>query len=266
MPADPRDVLARPAPSPDVVLRRGSAPDDLVDVHLPPSRDPAPLLVLLHGGFWRQEYDRRHTRALAAALRDEGYVVATPEYARTGGAGGWPRTFDDVADVRERLAGLLADVVPGRVADGPPVVVGHSAGGQLALWWSLTGSAEPVVALAPVGDLARAHAEELGGGAVAALLDGSPAEQPQRYAAVDPAVLLPSRAIPATVLHGTDDRQVPVEHSRGLAGVHLVELPGTDHFALIDPLSPAWPHVLAAVLAEGRAPGGTDDQPLASGP
>jgi acetyl esterase/lipase len=253
--ADPRSVLTRAAPPPDAVLRLGATAEQVVDVHLPASRTPAPLLVLLHGGFWRQEYDRRHTRPLADALRGEGFVVATPEYRRTGGTGGWPATFDDVADVRRRLPQLLAEVVPGRVSGAPPVLVGHSAGGQLALWWSLTGAAEPVVALAPVADLHRAHAEHLGDGAVAALLGGSPAEHPDRYAATDPAGLLRQRSAPVTVLHGTDDAQVPVEHSRGLTGVHLVELPGVEHFALIDPLSAAWPHVVAAARRRAEPPG-----------
>jgi len=197
---------------------------------------------------------------MAEDLRERGYLVATPEYRRTGDAGGWPATFDDVAAVREQLPHLLADILPGRVADELPVLVGHSAGGHLALWWSLTGTAEPVVALAPVADLTRAHAEDLDGGAVAALLGGSPEEHPERYAAADPARLLRERRIEAIVLHGTADEQVPVEHSRGLSGVRLRELPRVDHFALIDPLSAAWAPVLAAI-GEASGPSG---HPLAS--
>lgn len=244
---DPRAVLQQSGADPDTVLRYGPDADHLVDVHLPRSRTPARLVVLLHGGFWRQAYDRRHTRPMAGALCDEGYLVVTPEFRRTGGAGGWPATFDDVASVRDRLPDLLAEVLPDRVAVGEPVVVGHSAGGHLALWWSLTGSGGPVVALAPVADLERADAEDLDHGAVAELMGGSPSDVPQRYAAGDPAALLRRRSVDATVLHGTDDEQVPIAHSRGLTGVHLVELPGVEHFALIDPASAAWEHVLAAV-------------------
>lgn len=238
---------------PDAVLRYGDHPEHVVDVHLPlgPTR-PSPLVVLLHGGFWRQQYDRRHIRPMAQALRAEGYVVATPEYRRSGGAGGWPKTFDDVAAVRVRLPALLAGLVPHRVAAAPPLLLGHSAGGHLAMWWALTAPATEVagvVALAPVADLARAHADRLDGDAVAALMGGSPSEHPERYAAADPAALL-RRAVPVppiTLLHGTDDRQVPVAHSRDLPGVSYVELPGVDHFALIDPLSAAWPRVVSAL-------------------
>lgn len=252
-------MLTREAEAPDAVLRLGGHPDQVVDVHLPTprlgSRRPAPLVVLLHGGFWRAEHDRCHTRPMAVALREHGYAVATPEYRRTGADGGWPATFDDVASVRSNLPGLLAEALPGLVASAPPVVMGHSAGGQLALWWALTGRSEHtdrVVALAPVADLARAYAEDLGDGAVGDLLGGSPATHPDRYAAADTAVLLRRWTGPRpVVVHGDADLQVPVAHSRDLAGVELVELSATDHFAVIDPLSPAWPHVLRAV--QGRS-------------
>ena len=250
---DPRAVLSRPAPEPDAVLRYGEHRDHVVDIHLPPGpAAPRRLLVVLHGGFWRQAYDRRHTRPMAHALRDAGYVVATPEYRRTGGDGGWPATFDDVAALRDRLGDLVRGALPDHVAPGPVVLVGHSAGGHLAMWWALTattGDAGPVVALAPVADLARAHADDLDGGAVAALMGGGPHQHPDRYAAADPAALLRAghQHPPITVLHGTDDHQVPIGHSRGLPGVALVELPGVEHFALIDPLSAAWPHVTSAL-------------------
>ena len=244
--------------APDLVLRYGAGSDALVDVHLPASRTPAPLVVVVHGGFWRDAHDRVHTRPMADAVRDLGYVVATPEYRRTGGGGGWPATFDDLASVRRQLPGLLAGAVPGRVAADSTVLVGHSAGGHLALWWSLTGAGEPVVALAPVADLARAYAEDLDGGAVAALLGGSPGEHPDRYAAADTARLLASSAAPArvVVVHGTEDRQVPYAHSRDLAGVELVTLEGSGHFELIDPSSSQWPAVTRAVrrLAGASAP------------
>lgn len=235
--------------APDLVLRYGTGSDALVDVHLPPSRTPAPLVVLVHGGFWRDAHDRFHTRPMADALRDLGYVVATPEYRRTGSGGGWPATFDDVVSVRQALPDLLAGAVPGRADAGRTVLVGHSAGGHLALWWSLTGARDPVVALAPAADLARAYAEDLDGGAVAALLGGSPDEHPHRYAAADTARLLSSVTDPprVVVLHGTEDRQVPYAHSRDLAGVELVTLEGSGHFELIDPASPQWPAVTRAV-------------------
>jgi acetyl esterase/lipase len=255
MPAHSRGVLTRVADGPDAVVRYGDRSDQLVDLHLPPDDvATAPVLVVLHGGFWRHEWDRRHTRPMAEALRGQGWIVVTPEFRRTGGDGGWPATFDDIATVRERLPDLVHDAIGRRDVD-PVTLLGHSAGGQLAMWWALTApdatTIRRVVALAPVPDLARAHAERLDGDAITALLGGGPDEVPDRYAATDPARLLsPQGHPPIVVLHGADDDRVPAAHSRDLAGVTYVELPATGHFDLIDPLSTAWPRVLDVLRVE----------------
>ena len=79
---EPRDVLKRPAAPPDAVLRYGRSGRSVVDLRLPvrAAGDPlARLVVLLHGGFWRIEYDRVHSRPLADGLAAAGWAVATPE-------------------------------------------------------------------------------------------------------------------------------------------------------------------------------------------
>ncbi|WP_283137417.1 alpha/beta hydrolase family protein [Rhizohabitans arisaemae] len=288
---DPREVLTRSAPPPDLVIRYGSWPDHIIDVRLPHTEAPAPLVVLLHGGFWRAEYDRTHTWPMAAALAERGYVVCTPEFRRIGHeGGGWPGTFDDVAAAVDALLGQEAEDAEApqgeAEAEGEPrrtgglliravgrdrvdlqraVVIGHSAGGHLALWSAARhrlpkGSPgfreEPlpirgVVALAAVCDLGAGSALGLDDGAVDELLGGSPEERGERYDAADPSRLVPYD-LPVVLVHGALDEQVPVGQSRGFAAaagglVELRELPATEHFGVIDPLSPAWPHVLAAV-------------------
>ncbi|RJL32458.1 alpha/beta hydrolase [Bailinhaonella thermotolerans] len=262
---DPREVLTRPAPPPDLTVAYGAHPDQVIDVRLPPA-SPRAVVVMLHGGFWRPEYDRAHTAPMTSALAAEGYVACTPEYRRSG----WPETLDDVAAALDALPGLLAAVWPGDGSPaGPPVVLaGHSAGGQLALWsaarhrlpaprWRreepppVTG----VLALAPVCDLGRASRLRLDGDAVDAFLGGSPHVHPPRYAAADPARLRPYD-LPVVILHGDLDVQVPVTLSRDFAragrDVTLRELRGVEHYGLIDPLSEAWPRVLSAVAELAR--------------
>jgi acetyl esterase/lipase len=248
-------VLTRPGARPDAVVRYGDHVEQVLDVHLPVVDDgPAPAVFLVHGGFWRQEYDRLHTRSLAQALANAGWGVVTPEYRRTGGDGGWPETFDDVATALERIR-LLTDVVPDRLHLDTVTLLGHSAGGHLAMWLALRRDrpAFPrirrAVALAPVSDLIDGHRRGVGEGAVAALMGGAPEDMPEAYAEADPAALLPGD-VDVRVLHGDEDQQVPVDMSRAHAGtgsVTYVELPGVDHHALIDPLSDAWPHVTAAL-------------------
>lgn len=234
---------------PDATLRYADHADGLVDVHLPggsPPTDPAtPLVVLVHGGFWRTTYDRRHTRPLARALAERGAVVATPEYRRVGadGDGGWPTTGDDVRRAVDALPGLLASI---GVSTGPLRLTGHSAGGHLVLWLAATGvDAERVVPLAPVCDLGEAVRLHLGNGATTDLMgDLDPA-------VADPMVLLAERpGTTVTIVHGEADDVVPLSLSRGLVAAHPwigLEVVEGDHFVVIEPDSAAWPVVAAAL-------------------
>lgn len=235
---------------PDAVVRYGDHDLAVVDLHLP-ANPAGTLVVLIHGGFWKQEYDRTHTRAQARALAEAGCVVATPEYRRVGGGGGWPTTATDVEHAVAALPGLLDGLgVPWQRA----VLTGHSAGGHLALWLlsrSLPVAFEVVVPVAGVVDLVRAEELDLGGGAVTRFLDGADP------AAADPMTLLgeaPAAAV--RMVHGTADDTVPVELSRNFVASHpwaeLDELPGVDHFAFLDPADPAWAAVVRALLAEGQ--------------
>lgn len=282
----PDDVLTRPAPPPDLVINYGSDPEHVADVRLPAvppagGSPPAPLVVFLHGGFWRVAFDRTHTGPMAAALAALGYAVCVPEFRRTGQpGGGWPGTFDDVAAAVDRTPALVREAAgPDVIADGPVLLAGHSAGGHLALWaagrhllrpdsaWHIaTPSARGVVVLAGATRLADCYDQGLGDGAAADLIGGGPAQYPQRYRDADPAGLLPL-GCPVRLVHGALDDVVPLAMSRAYAGTSrdagddttMTELPGASHVDLIDPLSPAWPHVLAAFLAlapAGRVPSG----------
>ena len=268
----PDDVLTRPAPAPDLVIRYGTGPEHVADVRLPKNRTaaaarPAPLVIFLHGGFWRVAYDRSHTAPMATALAAAGYAVCVPEFRRTGQpGGGWPGTFDDVAAAVDRSPALVRDAAgPGVIADGPPLLAGHSAGGHLALWaagrhrqgpdsaWRSAPEARGVVVLAGVSGLADCSEQGLGDGAAAALMGGGPADFPRRYRDADPAALLPLGR-PVRLVHGSLDDVVPASMSSHYAAIGratgddtaATEVPGVSHVDVIDPLSPAWPHVMAA--------------------
>jgi acetyl esterase/lipase len=277
------DVLTRAAPPPDLTVSYGPGHDHVADVRLPssavpssPARlRPAPLVLFLHGGFWRAAYDRAHTGPLAAALAAVGFAVCTPEFRRTGQpGGGWPGTFDDIATAVDTLPGLVRDAAGADVISGQPVVVaGHSAGGHLALWTAARHRLPPdapwhaeqpriagVVALAAVSDLTACYAMRLGHGAVVPLLGGGPSQYRERYQMTDPMRLLPL-GCPVRLIHGTADDVVPCSLSTGFlaqgraAGdeVSLAELPGAGHFDVIDPLSDVWPRVVAAFASLVRS-------------
>jgi pimeloyl-ACP methyl ester carboxylesterase len=214
-------VLTRRVREPDATWRYGEAAEHVADHY--EGLGGRPPIVLVHGGFWRPDYDRAHLRPLAVALADRGHPVLSLEYRRVPG------------DPDATLTDLLAahDALPWP----DPIVVGHSAGGHLALL--LAGHrGRRCVALAPVADLLRAEALDLDGGAVRDFLGGAA----ETRADLDPTRLGPV-AVPATLLHGEQDGLVPPDLSRSCAeatGSRLVILPGAGHFAVIDPASTAW--------------------------
>lgn len=243
-------MLGLRGPDPERSYFYGEHPDQVIELWGVGARPSAPLVVLVHGGFWRPEYDRVHLRTLAGAVRATGAVVASLEYRRVPG-----RPDVLTGDVRAGLA--LAIAVWRDLGSGAPgcTVVGHSAGGHLALW-AATAAADGIthtVALAPVADLRLAHRLDLDGGAVAAFLGAGP----DGRADLDP-VRCAAPARPVTVVHGTDDGRVPVELAHRYHAAHpgtgLRILPGTGHFELIDPRSAAWP-VLRDLLERGPAEG-----------
>jgi acetyl esterase/lipase len=247
------NVLTRPAPPPDVVLRYGDDPEHVIDLRLP-AGVAGKLVIFLHGGFWRAAFDRSHTGPLAADLASRGYAVACVEYRRAGQpGGGWPGTLDDV----ERALAALPALVRPHCDPAGAILAGHSAGGHLALLNARTPGLAGVVALAPVADLSAAYHAGIGAGAVANLLGGGPDDVPDRYDRADPARQGPL-PVRTEIVHGDLDDKVPLEiavrYADAVAGsrCRLRVLHGEDHFGVIDPLSTAWPHVLEA-LASLRA-------------
>jgi acetyl esterase/lipase len=208
-------------------LRYGTRRGQVGELWWPsPESRPAgdlPVVVLVHGGFWRAPYTKTLMRGLARSITEHGWVAWNIEYRRVGffgGGGGWPNTFDDVAaavEVLEAQPGLDLERV---------VTCGHSAGGHLALWLAArAGLAEGspdgpvrvpvrgVVALAGVSDLELAYELDLGRGAVSGLLGGGPDVVPERYASASPAARLPL-GVPQVLVHGADDTVVPATMSR----------------------------------------------------
>ena len=251
----------------------GPARSQRADLYLPPGLGPHPLIVLIHGGSWVDRYGRIVMRGLAGDLLRRGWAVWNIEYRRVGGGGGWPATFADVAGAIDYLA-----QVPAQLDLDAVTLVGHSAGGHLALWAAgrerlpegapgyIHGAPRVrlarVVAQAGVCDLAGAY-RRWRGGAVLGLMGGPPEDLPERYAAGDPMSLLPL-SVPALLVHGTQDETVSVDLARSYeraaraagAEVELVEIPGADgrHRAHLDPRGRAWAAVTSRLQLARAVP------------
>lgn len=240
--------LTEVAPVPaDSRLRYGDDQNQFFDCWTPSSASA--LVVMIHGGFWRSRYDLSHASHLCAALASEDVAVASLEYRRVGNpGGGWPGSLDDVvAGIKAARAWTSANL--------PTVLIGHSAGGHLALCAGSEGlTLAGIVALAPVADLALAHRMNLSNSAAREFLEVAPDDDPARWRAADP-VNRPCEAR-TIIVHGANDDVVPIELSRSYIATHanattpphLIEVADADHFDVIDPESVAWPIVRDSVL------------------
>jgi acetyl esterase/lipase len=231
--------------------RYGSHFHQFGDLLVPDGDGPFAVAVLVHGGFWREQHTLELADDLARDLVRRGIAAWNIEFRRVGevSGGGWPVTGEDVAAGIDYLAEVDAPVDRDRV-----VAVGHSAGGQLALW--AAARPEPrvrlagVVAQAGVLDLREADRLDLGEGATARFLGGHPDEVPDAYADASPIERLPA-GVPVLIVHGDADQRVPVEMASAYADaaraagdeVDLVVRPGDDHFVHLDPASGAWADV-----------------------
>ena len=247
-------ILTLPPPPADVRLAYGGDSNQFGDLRLPKSKGPFPVVMNIHGGYWRAKYDLAHAGHLCAALTAKGQATWNQEYRRVGNeGGGWPGTFEDVGRGYRFLPQIAKryNLEPTRT-----LVMGHSAGGQLALCLAAHEPAvKRVVSLAGVVDLEGAWEQHLSNDAVVEFLGGKPKDVPEHYRDADPMQL----AIPQAaqwLIHGLADDIVPPTFSRNYVqekqkkkdDAHLLEVSQAGHFELIDPRSTAWPRVEQTVL------------------
>ncbi|MFC7488902.1 alpha/beta hydrolase family protein [Knoellia sp. CPCC 206453] len=224
----------------------GSDPSQFGELTMPTGTSKG-VVVVIHGGFWKSAYDLDLGRPLATSLAEHGWTAWNIEYRRVGDGGGTPSTFDDVHAAIDKLADITD------VDTSTTLTLGHSAGGHLAVWaagrqlqtpWRdakipVTGA----LSQAGVLGLRAAHDENLGGGAVEALLGHAPTDADIAY---DPQQQLPLD-VPVRCIHGRADDIVPPSQSLAYvtaattagADASVVEVEG-DHFVVIDPDSEAW--------------------------
>jgi len=275
----PQDLLALPVTAPDHRIAYGPDPSQYGELRLPAGRGPYPVAILIHGGCFKAAYaNARDLAPMGDALKADGIATWNIEYRRLGeAAGGWPGTYLDVASATDHLRVLAEqhNLDLGRV-----VVVGHSAGGHLAMWAAARSRVPTASSLHVANPLPVRGVVDLAGPVdmsanisgyealcrdtvITSLLGGSPAAVPERYAEASAMKLLPL-GVPQVLIWGEHEDFVPqplVEayaQAAARAGdrVRLIVIPGVGHFEIASPGASTWPRVKSVIrsLLDGQLP------------
>lgn len=243
--------------------RYGAHPRQVADLWLPEGDRHDGVVALVHGGAWQVGTDRSNVDNTVADLVGRGYVVLNCDYRGVDDGGGWTGTFTDVAAALDQVA--EAATAQG-VDAARTLVLGHSAGGHLAMWAAArrrlpagAPGADPRVVPVFAGSMSGVlHPTTLAASDpnVVNVFGGTPAEVDDRYAVGDPARLV-ALGMPLFVLHGTADETVPPSqaqefHDLAVAAGDQVDLQlveGATHGDPLFPGEPTWGRALDWIVA-----------------
>ena len=259
------DYADLPAVAPDATFTYGDDANQFVELYLPQNEGLHPVVVLVHGGCWREKYSAKPLGGICRALTEAGFAVWNIEYRRNGNGGGYPQTLLDVSQATD----LLRSAVTEHALDLSRVItMGHSAGGQLALWLAARGRLAPtspvytpnplavrgVVCLAGVIDLIAAVPQGLCEGSLTVIMGGTPDEVPDHYQNASPKELLPLGVKQIHIVGDADEEilanVLSYYEAAQSAGddVTLTIAPESGHFELVVATTPAWNIVRDALV------------------
>ncbi len=251
---------------PDTIIQYGVDDFNFAELRIPQSSSNVkfPVVVVIHGGCWLSAVaNADFMQGYATALTQEGYASYNIEYRSADHPdGGWPNTFNDVINAINHLSKLPSHY---SLDLNKIILVGHSAGGHLALWTSffpkelaqlhsiakLETQIIGVISLSGIVDL-REYYDPTGqscGRGVHQLLGGSPEELQDLYRLTSPVDLYQSNSkVSLALITGALDPIVTPEHVKILSDVHPeinhLIIPQTGHFEMVVPYTTAWEKTL----------------------
>jgi acetyl esterase/lipase len=274
----PQDLTSVPAQAPDKRLTYGPDANQFAELRVPSGAGPHPVAVLVHGGCFKTYGSFADLAAVGDALKRHGVATLNVEYRRVDQpGGGWPNTYLDVGNAVDHVRSLAMEH---RLDLSRVVIVGHSAGGHLAMWAAARSRVPRESALFMASPLAVRGVVDLAGPldltaniegyeglcrdrVITNLMGGTPAAVPEHYAHASPMTLLPL-GVPQVVVLGEYEEYVPLKFAQAYAQaaermgdkVRLIVIAGVGHFEIASPRAVVWPRVEFAIrsLIEGKLP------------
>jgi len=263
----PEDYTNFPEVPPDATYTYGDDPNQFGELYLPQaSATPQPVIVLVHGGCYREQYNLKPLGMIAQTLTSEGFAVWNIEYRRTGNDGDYPNMFLDVAQATDKLKSFSSQH---NLDLDNVITVGHSAGGHIALWLAgrhkISQTSDlyipnplpimGIVVLAGMVDATHAIENGICEGGLSVMMGGDPDTVPANYQVADPYALLPL-GIPQTHIIGEHDTEMMENAKQYIQDatskgdtVELLIPSDAGHFEIVDVSSKAWQTVRDAILA-----------------
>ncbi len=267
-----QEFQAIPYAAPDHRLAYGTTASQIGELRIPTGNGLHPVVLLIHGGCWKQPYaSLQELGPLGDALKADGIATWNIEYSRLYEAGsGWPGTYLDTGRALDHLRVLAEEY---RLDLNRVVVVGHSAGGHLAMWAAARSrlpkesqlfAANPlrvkgVINLAGTMDM-KDNVENMQAGChdtvVSGMLGGTPQQVPERYAQASAINLLPL-GIPQLLIWGEYEDFIPLPLAQKYVkaatqagdAVKVIVVPEVGHFDLASPFTASWPVLQSSIKA-----------------
>ncbi|WP_420935813.1 alpha/beta hydrolase family protein [Alteromonas sp. A081] len=208
-------------------------------------------IIFIHGGCWLNAYDATHGAGFYSALADKGIDTYAVEYRRTGDiGGGWPGSFHDIKAAINSITGALSEADDGKNV----YIVGHSAGGHLALLAAASQLTIPnnvnikaVIGLAAITNITQyANGTNSCQTATPEFMDGKPEERIEAYKQATPNLARITTSV--ILMQGDTDSIVPALHSVS-EYAETISIPNGGHFDWLHPKSDSYQALVKVVTA-----------------
>jgi acetyl esterase/lipase len=255
--------ITTPSKKSDLRFYYGNDKSQFADLYIPNGKGPFPVVIGIHGGWWRSEYDLSTHSHLCNWFKDHGIAAWNIEYRRVNKhRSAWPFCGEDIIKAINYLDILGSNF---NLDLENCCIIGFSAGSQLATWVTHKYSADnniinitikKTISLAGAVDLDMCDKLQLSNYSVRDFFGIDFKPSIKLLAQACPSHLGRS-TVPIHIFHGLFDTSIPACVSKSYfqklvnnnSNCELKIFTNATHFQLIDPNSPYWPDIYDVVFS-----------------